>query len=69
MIVENWTAALKGNGKFISSRVESVPNGQKYGKNGYVPCTHTVVFEYEHATVRLRAINNNIQLERQEKGD
>lgn len=30
----------------ISSRTESVPNGQSYGRGGHIPCDHIAVFEY-----------------------
>jgi len=35
-------------GELVSWRRVSVPNGQSYGVEGHVPCTHSVEFTYEH---------------------
>ncbi len=41
---------LPQSGDMISSRVEAVPNGQHYGKDGHIPCDHIAIFEYPDCT-------------------
>lgn len=61
----NWEQALKNSGDYIGFTIESIPNGQSYGKEGHVPSDHVAVFEYKKAFIRLSSGERNVpKLER-----
>lgn len=36
----------------IECTVRSTPNGQHYGINGHIPCTHTLIVVYQSGAVK-----------------
>jgi len=37
-------------GELLDAQVLSIPNGQQYGKPGWVPCDHVLCCDYERVT-------------------